>query len=263
MAETDSPSLADVAAPPALEARAVTKRFGAVEVLKGVSMTFRRGEITAIVGDNGAGKSTFMKVLAGEYRPDGGELLVDGRPATLLSTKDAQRFGIETVYQDLALAPDLTVAENVYLGRELVAPGLAGRLGVLDRPRMTARSREIMLGLGARLKSYAVPAQSLSGGQRQCVAIARALNWARNAVMLDEPTAALGARQREMVYGAIRGAAARDLAVLLISHDLPQVLELADRVIVLRQGLAVADLAPRDVGVRDVVDIMLGAGKAA
>ncbi|WPO97946.1 ATP-binding cassette domain-containing protein [Pseudomonas sp. HR96] len=247
---------------PALQAIGITKNFGSLEVLRGVSMELYRGEITAVVGDNGAGKSTFMKVLSGEHVPTGGQLCVDGREVLLRSTQDAQAFGIETVYQDLALAPDLSVAQNVYLGRELKAPGWRGHLGMLDHGQMLAESTRILTELGARLKSYRAATQSLSGGQRQGVAIARAIKWARHAILLDEPTAALGTRQRDMVYEAIRAAARRNLAVLLISHDLPQVLELADRIVVMRQGVAVANLIPSQVTLRDVVDVMLGAKNA-
>jgi len=244
---------------PAVEALGITKRFGSLEVLRGVSVSLHRGVITAIVGDNGAGKSTFMKVLSGEHVPDGGTLRIDGQPVAFRSTQDAQSFGIETVYQDLALAPDLSILANIYLGRELTAPGFLGRLGTLDRPAMLADSAAILTALGVRIKSYRARTQSLSGGQRQGVAIGRAMKWARHAILLDEPTAALGARQRAMVYDAIRAAAQRQLAVLLISHDLPQVLELSARIIVMRQGVAVADLTPSEVTVRDIVDVMLGA----
>ena len=248
---------------PAVEADGITKRFGSIEVLRGVSASLHRAEITAIVGDNGAGKSTFMKILSGEHLPDAGQLRVDGRPVQFRSTQDAQSLGIETVYQDLALAPDLSVPANIFLGREIEKPGLSGMFGVIDRPAMMDQSVEILTSLGVKLKSYRAKVQSLSGGQRQGVAIARAMKWARHAILLDEPTASLGARQREMVYAAIRGAARRNLAVLLISHDLPQVLELAHRIIVMRQGVAVANLDPAGLTVREIVDVMLGAREAA
>ncbi|GAA3606774.1 ATP-binding cassette domain-containing protein [Gibbsiella greigii] len=244
---------------PALEALGIVKNFGSLHVLRGVSMSLYRGEITAVVGDNGAGKSTFMKVLSGEHVPDDGQLCVDDKEVVLRSTQDAQHYGIETVYQDLALAPDLSVAENVYLGRELKAPGWRGRIGMLNHAEMLAETAHTLTELGVKLKTYRAATQSLSGGQRQGVAIARAIKWARHAILMDEPTAALGARQRDMVYQAIRAAASRNLAVLLISHDLPQVLELADRIIVMRQGTAIATLNPADVSVRDIVDVMLGA----
>ncbi|MBS7540338.1 ATP-binding cassette domain-containing protein [Ancylobacter lacus] len=247
----------------AIEAVDIVKNFGSLNVLRGVSIALRRGEVTAVVGDNGAGKSTFMKTLSGENIPDAGELRIGGRAVAFRSTQDAQRYGIETVYQDLALGPDLSIPANIFLGRELLQPGLRGRLGMIDRRRMLDESHAVLVELGVRIKSYRAATQSLSGGQRQGVAIARALKWARHAILLDEPTAALGARQRDMVYEAIRKSAARSLAVLLISHDLPQVLELADRIIVMRQGRAVANVLPAQVSVRDIVDIMLGAREAA
>lgn len=242
----------------AVEARGITKSFGSLEVLRGVSLSLRRGEITALLGDNGAGKSTFMKIVSGEYRPDQGELRFAGERTELKSMQDAQRLGIETVYQDLALAPDLSVAENIYLGRELIHDGWLGRLRMVNRRAMAAETRQVLSNLGISLKSYRVPARSLSGGQRQAVAVARAMKWAKHAVLMDEPTAALGARQRGMVYDAIRSAAKRNLAVLLISHDIPQVLELADSMIVLRHGQVVAHLDPSAVTVRDVIDAILG-----
>jgi ABC-type sugar transport system ATPase subunit len=248
---------------PAVEAIGITKSFGSLDVLRGVSLSLYRGEITAVLGDNGAGKSTFMKVLSGEHRPDGGELRFDGEPVEIRSIQDAQRLGVETVYQDLALVPDLSVAENIYLGREIVQAGWRGWGGTVDRRAMLAETRQVLNNLGITLPSYRAPTRSLSGGQRQAVAVARAMKWARHAVLMDEPTAALGARQREMVYEAIRSAARRDLAVLLISHDIPQVLQLAHSIAVLRLGRVVAQFDPAQVGVRDVIDAMLGEGGQA
>jgi ABC-type sugar transport system ATPase subunit len=248
--------------PPAVQAIDIAKSFGPLQALRGVSMSLRRGKITAIVGDNGAGKSTFLKTLSGENQPDRGELRFDGRPVELRSTQDAQQQGVETVYQDLALAPDLSVAENIFLGREPMQSGLAGRLRMVDRRAMLDETRNVLGALGIQLKSYATPTRSLSGGQRQAIAVARAMKWAQHAVLMDEPTAALGARQREMVYEAIRAAARRNLAVLLVSHDLPQVLELADLIVVLRHGADVAHLDPKEVTLRDVIDAMLGEGAA-
>jgi len=244
--------------PPAVEARGIIKSFGSLHVLRGVSLSLHRGEITAVVGDNGAGKSTFMKILSGEYHADGGELHFGGKRIELGSIQEAQELGVETVYQDLALAPDLSVAENIYLGREIVCRGWRGWLRTVDRRAMLDETRQILGNLEIRLKSYRTPTRSLSGGQRQAVAVARAIKWARHAVLMDEPTAALGAKQRTMVYDAIRSAARRNLAVLLISHDIPQVLELAHNIVVLRHGQAVARLDPAQVSVRDVINAMLG-----
>ena len=244
---------------PALEAVDIMKSFGPLQALRGVSMKLFRGEVTAIVGDNGAGKSTFLKVLSGEHRPDSGELRLSGDGVVLRSTHEAQAAGIETVYQDLALAPDLTVPENVYLGREMMRRGWLGSLGAVDRAGMAKETNAVLDRLGIRLKFDSAPSRSLSGGQRQAVAVARAIKWGRHAILMDEPTAALGALQRKMVYAAIQSAAERNLAVLLVSHDLPQVVELADAIVVLRHGQNVARFAKGSVGVRDIIDAMLGA----
>jgi len=242
----------------AIETVNVTKSFGQLQVLHGVSMKFRRGEVTALIGDNGAGKSTFLKCLSGEYSPSGGTISFDGKPVTLRSAIDARELGLEMVYQDLALSPDIPVVENMFLGREIMKGGLAGKLGVIDKKSMHDETVEILCDLGINLKNYNAPTRGLSGGQRQAIAVARAMKWATGAVLLDEPTAALGARQRALVYKAIREAADRNLAVVLVSHDLPQVMELADRINVLRQGLNVGHFKPKDVSLRDIIDVMLG-----
>ena len=242
----------------AIETVNVTKSFGKLQVLHGVSMKFRRGEVTALIGDNGAGKSTFLKCLSGECSPSGGTISIDGKPVTLRSAIDARELGLEMVYQDLALSPDIPVVENMFLGREIMKGGLAGKLGVIDKKSMHDETVEIIRDLGINLKNYNAPTRGLSGGQRQAIAVARAMKWATGAVLLDEPTAALGARQRALVYKAIREAADRNLAVVLVSHDLPQVMELADRINVLRQGVNVGHFKPKDVSLRDIIDVMLG-----
>lgn len=242
----------------AIETVNVTKSFGQLQVLHGVSMKFRRGEVTALIGDNGAGKSTFLKCLSGECSPSGGTISFDGKPVTLRSAIDARELGLEMVYQDLALSPDIPVVENMFLGREIMKGGLAGKLGVIDKKSMHDETVEILRDLGINLKNYNAPTRGLSGGQRQAIAVARAMKWATGAVLLDEPTAALGARQRALVYKAIREAADRNLAVVLVSHDLPQVMELADRINVLRQGVNVGHFKPKDVSLRDIIDVMLG-----
>ena len=244
----------------AVETSNITKSFGPVDVLKGVSMKFRRGEITALIGDNGAGKSTFLKCLSGEHKPTGGVIKFDGVPTELTSTLHAQEQGLEMVYQDLALSPDISVVENMFLGRETMKTGFGGKLGMVDRKRMRDDTIDILHDLGVNLKSYDVPTRSLSGGQRQAIAVTRAMKWAQRAVLLDEPTAALGSRQKELVYKAIREAANQNLAVVLVSHDLPQVMELADRINILRQGVDVGHFKPKDVTLRDVIDVMLGEG---
>jgi simple sugar transport system ATP-binding protein len=219
-----------------LELRGIRKSFGHVEALRGVDLTLERGEVHAVMGDNGAGKSTLLKVAAGVVRPDAGQVVTDGSEVEFSSPLDARRRGIETVYQDLALADHRSCVANVYIGRELRRAGVLGRLGVLDRPAMRARTGEAFERLTVPVNDVERPVRMLSGGQRQGVAIARAAIWAQTVVLLDEPTAALGVRQREAVNALIQNLRSRDFGVLLISHDVPQVLSIADRVTVLRLG---------------------------
>lgn len=226
---------------PFLEARGIRKHFGHVTALDGVDFAAFPGEICALIGDNGAGKSTLVKILSGADKPSEGIIRVAGRDVSFNSPGEAQQFGIGTVYQDLALAPELSPADNVFLGKELLKSGLLGRLGFLDRKSMRRRSSEQFERLGVRLKSAKVSVSSLSGGQRQSLAIARAAMWADKVVFMDEPTAALGVVQTERVIELIRQVKQAGLAVVLISHNMPQVLDVADRVVVLRLGRNVAE----------------------
>lgn len=238
---------------PLLEAIGIRRTFGHVEALKGADFRVFPGEIVALIGDNGAGKSTLVKILSGADQANGGVLKVEGKEVTFTSPLDAQHYGIATVYQDLALAPDLTPAENLFLGRELIRSGLLGRLGFVDRLAMEAQSIEQFARLGVQLKSQRVPIASLSGGQKQSVAIARAAMWARKLVILDEPTAALGVVQTQRVLELCRKVRDAGTSVVLISHNMPQVLEVADRIQVLRLGQTVADLKASEVNVDDLV----------
>ncbi|WP_321448076.1 ATP-binding cassette domain-containing protein [uncultured Cohaesibacter sp.] len=238
---------------PLLEARNIRRTFGHVQALRGVDFKVMPGEIVALIGDNGAGKSTLVKILSGADQFDSGELLIDGKPVHFGSPRDAQDAGLATVYQDLALAPDLPPAENLFLGRELVRLGLLGKLGVLDRVTMRERAAKVFTELGVKLKSQNVAVDTLSGGQRQSVAISRAAMWAEKIVFLDEPTAALGVVQTERVLELTKRVRDNGTSVVLISHNMPQVLEVADRVHVLRLGQSVADLNPKDVTVNDLV----------
>ena len=222
---------------PVLEAVEVTKRFGGVLALDDVSIAFPRHTVTAIVGDNGAGKSTLMKIFAGAHPSYDGEVRVEGQPAHFRSPLDARANGIETVYQDLALAPDLDVVANLYLGRELTTGVGVGRLFRFMRQKaMRTEAREAMGALGITIPSLSVEARSLSGGQRQGIAIARAAKWSSRVVILDEPTAALGVQETGKVEEMIRGLAERGLTIILVTHRLDQVFRLADRVAVLRRG---------------------------
>ncbi|MEV0405571.1 ATP-binding cassette domain-containing protein [Actinoallomurus sp. NPDC050550] len=240
---------------PLLEARGVTKRFGHVQALRGAAFTAHPGEVVALIGDNGAGKSTLVKTLSGALRPDAGQLLLDGRPVEFASPVDAQRHGIETVYQDLALAHDLDASANLFLGRELTRFPL---LNILDRGTMRRRAAEAFDELGIRLPDMSAPVRQLSGGQRQCVAVARAVAWASKVVFMDEPTAALGVVQRKQVLDLIRRVRDRGVTVVLISHNMPEVLAVADRVEVLRLGRRVARLTAADTSVEELVSAMTG-----
>jgi simple sugar transport system ATP-binding protein len=241
---------------PLLEARGIERSFGQVHALRGADFTVNKGEIVALVGDNGAGKSTLVKILSGADQPDAGQILVEGEPVHLGSPHAARDLGIETVYQDLALAADLDPAANLFLGREVFRPGLLGRLGFLDKRAMARETAEEMGRLGVRLKDAAAPVAALSGGQRQSVAVARAAMWARRVIFMDEPTAALGVVQTEQVLQLVRRVRDEGTAVVLISHNMPQVLEVADRVEVLRLGARVARFTAADATVEDLVAAM-------
>ena len=247
-------------APLVLETRNVIKRYGHVTALDGVDFELRDGEVLAVIGDNGAGKSTLVKVLSGAITPDEGEVLLDGKPIHFSSPLDARMRGIETVYQELAVAPALDIASNLYLGRELRRPGLAGSLlRMLDQPRMRREAQRHMDELKFRLPGITHAVEDLSGGQRQGVAVARAAVFARKLVIMDEPTAALGVRETGQVLDLIRAIRDRGLPVILISHNMPNVFDVADRIHVMRLGRRVALTTPKAHSMADVVAIMTGA----
>lgn len=248
------------ATPPALRAQGIVKRFGHVEALRGVSLQLLPGEIVGLVGDNGAGKSTLVKCICGTYQADAGSIEIAGNRVFFESPMAARRLGIETVFQDLSLAADISVSANVFLGRELRRKDLLGRLGVLDFREMHTRAEKYIREIGIDLPSVDVPAEMLSGGQRQAVAIARAQAWASRVLLLDEPTAALGVRQTRIVLEIIRASAERGMAILVISHDLPSILGVAHRIVVMRQGRLVADFKAEGLEYHDVVAAMLGKG---
>jgi simple sugar transport system ATP-binding protein len=231
--------------------------------LDGADFSVSSGEICGLIGDNGAGKSTLVKIMSGADRPDDGEILLDGVNVSFASPTDAQRAGIATVYQDLALAPELPAASNLYLGRELMQKGVFGRLGFVDRRTMRTNSAKQFRELGVVLKSADVPVASLSGGQRQSVAIARAAMWARKVIFMDEPTAALGVIQTGRVLDLIRRVRDSGVAVVLVSHNMTQVVEVADRVEVLRLGRRVAQFARGEATVEKLVTAMTSGGVIA
>jgi simple sugar transport system ATP-binding protein len=246
-------------AEPLLEARELHKSFGRVRALRGANFTLNAGEVVALIGDNGAGKSTLAKCISGVLQPDSGEIRVGGSPVELNSAVAARGVGIETVYQDLALAPDLDPAANLFLGREVLRPGLLGHLGFIDKGAMRERSGEAFGSLGIGLQSTASPIASLSGGQRQGVAVSRAVMWASKVVFMDEPTAALGVVQTRHVLELIRRVRDTGVSVVLISHNMPEVLEVADRIEVLRLGQRVARFTAAEASMEDLVGAMTGA----
>jgi len=236
-----------------LSLRGITKRFGAVRALNGIDLDIHEGEVVAIVGDNGAGKSTLVKILAGVYPPDDGEITFYGSPTTIATPTASLELGIATVFQDLALADGLDVVSNLWLGRELT------RNGALDEVEMEQRSWTLLRELRARLTSVRVPVSSLSGGQRQTVAIARSLIGEPNVVILDEPTAALGVSQTAEVLNLIERLRERGLGVILVSHNITDVLAVADRVVVLRLGRNNGNFRAADITSEDLIAAITGA----
>jgi D-xylose transport system ATP-binding protein len=238
-----------VADAPLLECRAVSKAFGAVQALYRVDFEVRAGEVMALVGDNGAGKSTLIKGVAGIYPFDEGEVLVEGRPVRIHGPREAARLGIEIVYQDLALADNLDVVANMFLGRERIRSRL-----VLDESSMERSARETLDGLSVTtLRSVRQAVAGLSGGQRQSVAVAKAVMWNSRVVILDEPTAALGVAQTRQVLNLVRRLAERDLGVALVTHNLHDVFEATDRITVLRLGQRVAQFETAKTTQQEVV----------
>ncbi|MFT8244739.1 ATP-binding cassette domain-containing protein [Roseomonas sp. BN140053] len=224
---------------PLLSLHGIQRAYGAVQAVRGVDLEIRAGEVLALCGDNGAGKSSLVKVIAGAHPPTGGTLLWRGAPLVLRSPEDALRQGIATIYQDLALAPRMSIAQNIFLGSELTR-GL-GVLRLLDKRRMTREAAGFMGRLGAAVTEMATPVERLSGGQRQAVALARALRWQAGLIILDEPTAALGVKETAVVLQLIRRLHAEGRAVLLVSHNMADVCAVATRVAILKSGRKVID----------------------
>jgi fructose transport system ATP-binding protein len=245
---------------PILEAQGLVKSYGQVVALDGADIELYPGEILAIIGDNGAGKSTLIKALSGAIHPDDGEISLDGEPVHFRSPRDARRAGIETVYQDLAVAPALDIASNIFLGREVRRRGpQGGVLRMLNKRAMRREATRHFAELRIGIRSMAQPVENLSGGQRQGVAVARAATWARRVVIMDEPTAALGVKETRQVLDLIQRVRERGLPVILISHDMPHVFELADRIQIMRLGKRVAIVTPETHSMPEAVAIMIGA----
>jgi fructose transport system ATP-binding protein len=251
---------ANASTPLVLQAEGLTKRYGHVTALDGCDFELRAGEILAVIGDNGAGKSSLIKVLSGATVPDAGELRLDGQPVHFKTPIDARRAGIETVYQDLAVAPAMSIAENLFLGRELLRPGVLGTyLRLLDKKAMLEQAVARMNELKVGIRSMTQAVETLSGGQRQCVAVSRAAAFAQHVVIMDEPTAALGVKEGNMVLDLIRRVRDKGLPVILISHNMPHVFEVADRIHIQRLGRRAAVVDPKVIGMSDTVAIMTGA----
>lgn len=243
-----------------MQAKGLVKRFGQVTALDGMDFDLRAGEILAVIGDNGAGKSSLIKCLSGASIPDVGEIWLDGNPVQFKGPIDARRGGIETVYQDLAVAPAMSIAENLFLGREIRRPGFMGRFfRVIDKKKMLEESTARMNDLKVGIRSMNQAVETLSGGQRQCVAVGRAAAFAQHVVIMDEPTAALGVKEGNMVLELIRRVRDRGLPVVLISHNMPHVFEIADRIHVARLGKRAAVLNPKEISMSDTVAVMTGA----
>jgi simple sugar transport system ATP-binding protein len=242
-----------------LAAEGIEKRFAQVVALRGASFELRRGEVHAIVGDNGAGKSTLIKIVSGVFHQDAGTLRLDGQEVTIDSPRAARELGIETVYQDLALADHLDAASNLYLGRESLLPPPLSWFGFLDKGAMRERTRNEIQRLKVGIPSVDQPVMNFSGGQRQSVAVARAIAWGSRIVILDEPTAALGVRESQMVLEMIKEIREQGLSVIMISHNLPEVFLVADRITVLRLGRTISTLETKDSSVEAIVGMMTGA----
>jgi len=242
-----------------LQARGLVKRYGHVTAIDGADFDLQAAEVLAVVGDNGAGKSSMIKALSGALVPDAGQILLDGAPVRFRSPLEARRLGIETVYQDLALSPAQDIASNMFLGREIRRSGPLGWIRRLDTRRMREQAQEVLGELDIKIKSITQPVETLSGGQRQGVAVARAAAFGSKAVIMDEPTAALGVAESARVLALIDRIRSRGLPVVLISHNMPHVFEIADRIHVHRLGRRSAVVSPQDVSMNQVVGLITGA----
>lgn len=256
----EGPMTATSSPTPVLQARGLVKRYGQVTAIDGADFDLLPGEVLAVIGDNGAGKTSLIKALTGAVTPDEGEIRLNGRPITFSGPQSARAHGIETVYQDLAVAASMDIASNMFLGRELRRSGVLGSVfRMLDKKRMREEAAEHMADLKIGLRSLTQSVETLSGGQRQAVAVARSVAWARSVVVMDEPTAALGVKESGQVLDLIRRVRDKGMPVVLISHNMPHVFEIADRIHVHRLGRRAAVIKPSDYSMAEVVAIMTGA----
>lgn len=243
---------------PLLEAVGLVKHYGHIEALRGANFTVYPGEIVALLGDNGAGKSSLIKAICGVTQPDSGQIRFEGRQVNMSSPLVARRLGIETVFQDLALAPDLDPAGNIFLGQEVLYGGFLGKLGFLNKREMHKRTEEAFKRLGVGIQDSKATVVNMSGGQRQGIAVARSMIWASKIILMDEPTAALGVVQSRRVSDLIRRVKAEGIAIVLVSHNLPFVFEIADRIEVMRLGKRVGRFNVADATAEEVLDVMTG-----
>ncbi len=246
---------------PILTARNLVKRYGRVTAIDHADFDLYPGEILAVIGDNGAGKSSMIKALSGAVQPDEGEIRLDGKPVHFGSPLDARKAGIETVYQTLALSPALSISDNMFMGREILRPGFMGKwFGMLDKPAMDRFAREKLTELGLMtIQNISQPVETLSGGQRQGVAVARAAAFGSRVIILDEPTAALGVKESRRVLDLIQDVRSRGIPIVLISHNMPHVFEVADRIHIHRLGKRLCVIDPKDHTMSDAVAYMTGA----
>lgn len=246
---------------PLLSARNLVKRYGRVTAMDHADFDLYPGEILAVIGDNGAGKSSLIKALSGAVRPDEGEIRLDGKPISFDSPLDARKAGIETVYQTLALSPALSISDNMFMGREIVRNDFMGKFfGMLDKPAMDKFAREKLSELGLMtIQNISQPVETLSGGQRQGVAVARAAAFGSRVIILDEPTAALGVKESRRVLDLIQDVRSRGIPIVLISHNMPHVFEVADRIHIHRLGKRLCVISPKEHSMSDAVAYMTGA----
>ena len=241
-----------------LEARGIEKRYGHVEALAGASFDISPGEVVSLIGDNGAGKSTLVRILSGSESPDAGAILFNGKPVQLTSPSVARNLGMETVFQDLALTPHLDPVRNLFLGREIMRSGVMGHLGFMDNQAMRQQGETGLKNLGATVRNFTGPVGAMSGGQKQSIAVARAALWAKNVIFLDEPTAALGVVQTKNVMDLIKRVRDTGIAVVFISHSMPHVMDVSDRITVMRRGRTVITYRPADTDMEQLVGAMTG-----
>jgi len=244
---------------PLLQAVNLTKKFGGLTAVDSVSLDINIGEVVGLVGDNGAGKSTLIKMISGVYQPEAGEIFFEGRKVTFTGPREARDMGIETIYQDLALAENLDVGSNIFLGREIKRRYLGGLVQTLDRSKMRVESNKVLSRLEIHIPSLAQQIRNLSGGQRQAVAIARTIYWNAKMVIMDEPTAALGVAEQRKVLRTVRTLVDQGVPVIIISHNMQDVFAVADRIVVMRRGKKVGERVAAKTNPDEIVSLMVGA----